>query len=260
MCLILFSFRQLDHYPLVVVANRDEFYQRATQPAHWWEESDIFAGRDLEAMGTWLGVTRTGRFAAVTNVREPGVKLKAAKSRGDLTRDYLQSECRPRDYLQQLEQRASSYAGFNLLVGDPQGLWFYSNRQSGIREIQPGVYGISNGQFDEPWPKLASGKTVLTEQLQDEIDVEQLQNILFSNEVYPDHQLPETGVSIEWERLLSSRFIQSEHYGTRASTVVTFDRDHRIDFTEQNFAVGGLKIERINQRFSTGQTDGYSSG
>ena len=260
MCLILFSFRQLDHYPLVVVANRDEFYERPTQPAHWWEESDVLAGRDLQAMGTWLGVSRTGRFAAVTNVREPGVTLETPKSRGDLTRNYLESEDDPFDYLQQLEQSADRYGGFNLLVGDQQGLWFYSNRQSGIRKIEPGVYGISNGQFDEPWPKLASGKTVLTEQLQDEIDVEQLQNILFSNEVYPDHQLPETGVSMEWERLLSSRFIQSEHYGTRASTVVTFDRDNRIDFTEQNFGVGGVKIERINQQFSVARTGARNSG
>ena len=259
MCLILFSFHQLERYPLVVVANRDEFYQRPTRPAHWWEESDIFAGRDLEANGTWLGVTKTGRFAAVTNVREPGMKINAPASRGDLTRDFLQSDDSPMDYLQDLEQRSSNYAGFNLLVGDLHGLWFYSNRQSGIRKIEPGIYGISNGQFDEPWPKLATGKTVLTEQLQDDIDVDQLQQILLSNNVYPDHQLPETGVSLEWERLLSSRFIRSEHYGTRASTVVTFDQDSRIDFTEQNFGIGGVLADRINQQFSTAQTDARSS-
>jgi uncharacterized protein with NRDE domain len=161
MCLILFAYRQHADYPLLLIANRDEFYARPTRDAHWWDETPVFAGRDLEAGGTWLGINRNGRFAAVTNVREAGGMSAGKKSRGALTSDFLSATVSAPDYLQALAPRDRDYAGFNLLLWDPQGFWFYSNRDHGIRRIEAGVYGVSNGSFDEPWPKLSSGKEEL---------------------------------------------------------------------------------------------------
>lgn len=261
MCLILFSFRQHEQYPLVVIANRDEFYERPSREAHWWEDNrHIFAGRDLRARGTWLGVTRTGRFAAITNVREPARQVITSHSRGDITRDYLQSSDTPVDFLQGLQARATQYAGFNLLVGDQQGLWFYSNRQPGIHELSPGTYGICNGHFDEPWPKLEDGKKAFTRQMQDSFNHQQLLAVLLNTHTYADHQLPDTGVPVEWERLLSSRFIQSEDYGTRAATVLTFDDRGCVDFREQNFTRHGVATHGISQQFTIDQTGEYNSG
>ncbi|MCH8177635.1 MAG: NRDE family protein, partial [Proteobacteria bacterium] len=162
MCLILFSLQQNDAYPLVVIANRDEYYARPTQTAHWWPDTPgIFAGRDLTARGTWMGVNKNGRFAAVTNVREPGSFGPARLSRGKLTRDFLSSREPAETFLKSIESSADDYAGFNLLVGDSSGLYFYSNRHPAIRCIPPGIYGISNGMFDEHWPKLENGKQAL---------------------------------------------------------------------------------------------------
>jgi uncharacterized protein with NRDE domain len=235
MCLILFAFRQHSDYPLVVIANRDEYYARPSRDAHWWDDADIYAGRDLEAKGTWLGVNRKGRFAAVTNVREPGGMQAGKRSRGDLPRNFLAANGSPEDYLQQLQQRDQDYSGFNLLLGDARELWFYSNREHQIRRLEAGCYGVSNGQFDEPWPKLKSGRAELAAQLEQSVEHEKLMEILTDHHTAADHELPSTGVELDVERLLSSRFIRSPGYGTRACSVVTFDRDGRIEFSEQNY-------------------------
>jgi uncharacterized protein with NRDE domain len=235
MCLILFAYRQHADYPLIVIANRDEYYARPTRDAHWWDDADVFAGRDLEANGTWLGVNRQGRLAAVTNVREPGGMNPGNKSRGDLTRNFLSGTAPPDEYLRQLAPRDQDYHGFNLLLGDLQGLWFYSNRDHGIRSIEAGIYGISNGNFDEPWPKLSSGKTELEAMLSGNIDESGLMEILTDHQVAQDHELPSTGVARDIERMLSSRFIRSPEYGTRACSVVTIDASNRVRFSEQNY-------------------------
>ena len=236
MCLILFAYRQHVDYPLVVIANRDEYYARPTRHAHWWDDADVFAGRDLEADGTWLGVNRRGHFAAVTNVREPGGMKAGKRSRGDLTRNYLAGRESAEDYLQRLSTHDQDYAGFNLLLGDLQGLWFYSNHDHCTQPVEAGVYGISNGRFDEPWPKLSSGKLELEAMLNGGVDAKGLMEILTDHRVANDHELPSTGVSLDIERLLSSRFIRSPEYGTRASSVVLMSKDRRIDFREQNFS------------------------
>ena len=142
----------------MVIANRDEYYARPSRDAHWWNDSGIFAGRDLEAGGTWLGVNRRGRFAAVTNVREPGGMTPGRRSRGELPRDFLAGDRSPDDYLRQVAARDGEYSGFNLLLGSAEALYFYSNRERVQRRIEPGTYGISNGAFDEEWPKLAAGR------------------------------------------------------------------------------------------------------
>ncbi len=235
MCLILFAYRQHADYPLIVIANRDEYYARPTRNAHWWDDADIFAGRDLEAGGTWLGLNRQGLFAAVTNVREPGGMSPGKQSRGELTRNYLADSSPPQQYLHNLAGHDQDYSGFNLLLGSPQGIWFYSNRDQEIRSIEPGIYGISNGLFDEPWPKLSSGKAELETLLAGGIDSVQLMEILTDHRVAQDHELPNTGVSLDIERMLSSRFIRSPEYGTRACSVVIFDNDNHVSFHEQNY-------------------------
>ncbi|MDH3629847.1 MAG: NRDE family protein [Gammaproteobacteria bacterium] len=235
MCLILFAWRQHPDYPLILIANRDEYYARPTRDAHWWEETPVFAGRDLEAGGTWLGVNSRGRLAAVTNVREPGAMKPGKKSRGALTQNFLSGDATPKAFLQELAPDDRNYAGFNLLLGDAQGLWFYSNRDHGIRSVDPGVYGISNGTFDEPWPKLSSGKQELKAMLDGKIIAANLMEILTDHQVAQDHELPQTGVSLDIERMLSSRFIRSPEYGTRACSVVTIGADKQISFNEQNY-------------------------
>jgi uncharacterized protein with NRDE domain len=253
MCLILFAWQQHPDYPLIAIANRDEYYARPSRDAQWWEDSDIFAGRDLEAGGTWLGVNRRGHFAAVTNVREPGSMQPGRRTRGDLTRDYLAGSDDAETYLARLALHDQEFAGFNLLLGDLSGLWFYSNREQKIRHVETGVYGISNGAFDEPWPKLKSGRAELSAQLDGEIRHDQLMEILTDHRVAEDHELPDTGVALDFERLLSSRFIRSSTYGTRACTVITLDRAQRVEFSEQNYTdaehPGSLRhetFERVN--------------
>lgn len=247
MCLILFAYRQHPDYPLVVIANRDEYYARPTRAAHWWDDRPIFAGRDLEAGGTWLGTNRHGAFAAVTNVREPGGMKAGKRSRGELPAAYLGGSLSAADYLGELQDRDREYAGFNLLLGDTDALWFYSNRDHGIRRIEAGVYGVSNGAFDEPWPKLSSGRDELAFLLGNPFDEDDLLEILTDHQVAQDHELPDTGVGLEFERLLSSRFIRSPGYGTRACTVLTFDHHGKVSFTEQNFIDAEHSGERIHE-------------
>ena len=239
MCLILFALQQHDDYPLIVIANRDEYYARPTQAAHWWPDLNILAGRDLEARGTWMGVNKNGHFAAVTNVREAN-GVQARLSRGKLTRDFLSSSEPAESFLTNLEPTADSYAGFNLIVGDSSGLYFYSNRHAGIRCIPPGIYGVSNGLFDEAWPKLISGKQALTATLKTSLDNSALMQILTDSTTAEDEQLPKTGVPLDIERMLSSRFIRSNEYGTRACSMVKFTNRGQIIFAEQNYDSNGI--------------------
>ncbi len=255
MCLIIFALQQHKDYPLVVIANRDEFYARPTRSAHWWDDDpNIFAGRDLSAEGAWLGVSRQGRFAAVTNFREPGAMSPGELSRGNLTRGFLQSELPVEDFLNRLQPDFESYSGFNLLLGDGSGLWFASNRGQNITRVSPGFYGVSNGRFDEAWPKLESGKRALRQAVCADNDSDSLMEILTDEQQADDDLLPETGVSVEFERLLSSRFIRSTDYGTRASTLVRYTRQGNIEFTEKNFDAGGCIESPVEESFNFRET------
>ena len=248
MCLILFALHQHKDYPLIVIANRDEYYARPTQSAHWWPDApDIFAGRDLEASGTWMGVNKKGRFAAVTNVREPGSFGPARLSRGKLTRDFLSSREPADTFLKNIESSADDYAGFNLLVGDSTGLYFYSNRNPGIRCIPPGIYGVSNGLFDEAWPKLVSGKQALSVALKTSVENDSLMKILTDRDTAEDERLPQTGVPVDIERMLSSRFIHSNDYGTRACSIVKFNQRGQIIFVEHNYEYAGRTDGSISE-------------
>ena len=241
MCLILLAHDAHPRYRLVVAANRDEFYARPAAPAAWWPDAPgVLAGRDLRGGGTWLGITRAGRFAAVTNFRETAPVAPDAPSRGHLVGGFLRGADAPEAYLRALAARAGEYAGFNLLVGDGEDLRWLSNRGGAARALEAGVYGLSNALLDTPWPKVARGKAGLAAALAGggEVDPGALFRVLWDAEPAPDAHLPDTGVGLERERMLSPPFIRGAEYGTRASTVLLVGRDGRVGFVERTVATG----------------------
>ncbi|MEI7671074.1 MAG: NRDE family protein [Deltaproteobacteria bacterium] len=238
MCLILFAWKVHPNFPLVLAANRDEFHERPSAPADFWDATpDLLAGRDLRDGGTWLGITRRGGVAALTNFRDPASLKTGAPSRGMLVSDYLRGRENPKVYLERIAPEAARFNGFNLLVGNPDELFCFSNR--GAREeLKPGIYGLSNHLLDTPWPKVAQGKRALEALLQEEKELppEALFTLLADRTQAPDECLPETGIGLEWERLLSPLFIESPAYGTRSSTVLLLDRNGGVTFIERVFA------------------------
>jgi uncharacterized protein with NRDE domain len=238
MCLILFSYRLHPDYRLILAANRDEFYNRPTAPlAYWSDHPEVLAGRDLKANGTWLGVTRTGRLAAITNYREPAAQIDKAPSRGGLIGDFLTGKTSPESYLNAVSKKSSAYNGFNLIAGDRFGLYYYSNRAGRIHQLQPGIYGISNHLIDTAWPKIQRGKALLQGQLsgREKLDDEKIWQILADRSLPADDQLPDTGVGLEWERILAPLFISSPDYGTRSSSIVLMEYSGRTTFMERTF-------------------------
>jgi uncharacterized protein with NRDE domain len=238
MCLIIFAFQAHPRYKLILAANRDEYYRRPTAPAGWWEEARfLLAGKDLEAGGTWMGITKKGKIAALTNYRGSESPKKNPSSRGTLVRQYLLSNISGREYLEGLMAKSAQYNGFNLILGDMDNLCYYSNQQEKILRVPPGVHGLSNDSLDTPWPKVVKGKQKLEQQVlrQPEISLESIFLFLEDTEMAPDHQLPDTGIGIEYERVLSSIFIKSPAYGTRSSTVLLVDKDNQVTFAERGF-------------------------
>lgn len=237
MCLILFSYKKHPRYPLIVAANRDEFYDRPTDPLDFWNEHpDILAGRDKQGQGTWIGVNRQGRFAGVTNFRSPSSIKTRAPSRGQLVSDYLQSDINPFEYLEIVSQKGMRYNGFNLLTGDSNAMYYYSNMGRGIEMITPGVYGLSNAFLNTPWPKVESAMRAFSENTDStEISIESCFDLLFDKTMPPDDLLPETGVGLIWERLLAPVFIESRTYGTRSSAVILMETSGTIHFWERTY-------------------------
>jgi len=238
MCLILLSYDIHPVYRVVLAANRDEYYDRPTAPLAFWDDlSDILAGRDLKRSGVWLGVTRTGRIAAITNYREPFLQLENAPSRGLLVSNFLSGMESPKHYLDNIKTTGHRYNGFNLFVGDRSGLFYYSNKGNNIQKLKPGLYGLSNHLLDTPWPKIEKGKAALGALLEggDKIDLEDVFHVLADRSYPPDDQLPDTGVDHDWERVLSPLFITSPSYGTRSSSVVVMERTGRVIFAERTF-------------------------
>jgi uncharacterized protein with NRDE domain len=250
MCLILFAWKRHRNFPLILAANRDEFYDRASAPAGFWDDApDLLAGRDLRDGGTWLGITRGGRVAALTNYRDPASLKTGAPSRGLLVSDYLRGRESPGAYLDRIASDADRFNGFNLLVGDTDELFCFSNR--GARErLQPGIHGLSNHLLDTPWPKVTRGKRALEALLEEEkgMSPETLFALLADRTRPPDDHLPDTGVGLAWERLLSPLFIESPAYGTRSSTVLLIDRKGNVNFIERVF--NGAADPSITVRFA----------
>lgn len=242
MCLAVVAWYAHPDYPLVLAANRDEFYTRATRPAAWWGQTvSLLAGRDEEAGGTWLGINRRGRFALLTNVRAPTERNPHAPSRGTLVVAALQSGEPVGRWLARQAERSRTYNGFNLLVGEARRdgeLHYYSNRLAqGPRLIAPGIYGLSNAFLDTPWPKLTRAVARFACQVANRVDPEALLQLLADREIARDHELPSTGVPIEWERALSAMQIRANGYGTRSTTLITVRRDGLVRYIERQFDV-----------------------
>ena len=245
MCLIVFAWRPTHAQPLILAANRDEFYARPTLPLAQWEEApQIYAGRDLEAGGTWLGINAEGRFAALTNIREPG-KPPGRRSRGELVARFLTSDVSMDEYLSEIATRSSEYGGFNLLVGDRQQLHFLNGNDPVPRRLEAGVYGVSNAGLDTPWPKLLKARAALSEHL-DNPEPEALFRFLADPEAAADADLPSTGVGLATEKLLSSVFIASPNYGTRASTVLIVNDDGSRRMIEHSFRPYGGRLGEVS--------------
>lgn len=239
MCLVLFAYKKHPVYKLIVAANRDEFYQRETAPIHFWEdEPALLAGRDLEKMGTWMGVTQAGRFAALTNYRDPGEISEGKQSRGKLVSNGLTYNGEIEDYMKQLENTNAQFPGYNLLAGDPDQLYYYSNVGKRLEKVKPGIHGLSNHLLNSSWPKVEKGKVGLAQIIKGESLVENLLTLLQNTDRPHDNLLPKTGVSLEWERILSSLFIQTNGYGTRSSTVLLMS-DTEIQYVERTFSSAG---------------------
>jgi len=250
MCLILVAWQSHPDFPLVIAANRDEFYARRTRPVAWWGQAvSLLGGRDEEAGGTWLGINRRGRVAMLTNVRAPLERNPHAPSRGLLTLSALQSAGPMREWFTENARTASSYNGFNLLVGEPlpvpargidAQLLYTSNRSaSGAedpRPLAPGIYGVSNAQLDTPWPKLARGVAAFACQVANTVNTEALLHLMANREMARDSELPNTGVPLDWERALSAIQIRAKGYGTRATTILTVRRDGTVNFLERAFS------------------------
>jgi len=234
-------------YPLIFLANRDEYYERPSAPAHFWEEAPaVLAGKDLRAGGTWLGISKNGRIAAVTNYRDPSSIKENAPSRGRLVSEFLFGNREPLECLDILKKDASRYNGFNLILGEKDRLYWYSNRGHRVLLMKPGIYGLSNHLLDTPWPKVARGKAALTRLLSRQADpsMRELFRILADRTPADDASLPHTGVGLEWESILSPIFINSPLYGTRSSTVLLIDAGNRVTFMEKTFN-GDLDQPRI---------------
>jgi uncharacterized protein with NRDE domain len=264
MCLILFAWKSHPDYPLVVAANRDEFYERNTEGISWWpEHPHVLAGRDradvLGNPGTWLGFTKTGKFAALTNVRAPSEKNPDSRTRGELSMMYLAGKDAPKTFIQENAKRFQGYNGFNLLMADlsdPDNaeMHWVSNRMIMGQNIRPrkvfphqpldaGVYGLSNAMLDTPWPKVNHRVAAFAQTLA--MDSGQLKNadqylkLLADTHHASDHELPNTGVSREWEKALSPAFIKTASYGTRSSTILRIRKDGQFEMVERRFDATG---------------------
>ncbi|MDM7860755.1 NRDE family protein [Alteromonas sp. ASW11-36] len=255
MCILFIAVNQHPKYPLIIAANRDEFHQRPTQSSRFWPECEnLLAGRDVKAGGTWMGVTRNGRIAALTNIRDPKRQNDQAKSRGELTVNYLLGNSGYSDFAQQLQNTADDYNGYNLLYGDIKRgqLQVFNNHSLQLQTLKNGYYGLSNASLNTPWPKIERGKLALADycETHKELNIEALFALLGDQTKAEDHLLPDTGVPSEWEKQLSSIFIQGEQYGTRTSTLLIVDQHSHVNWYERNFNASAIVENEAAYEFS----------
>jgi len=279
MCLILTSWQSHPQYPLVVLANRDEFYERPTDPMHWWDEHPhILAGRDRAdvngSSGTWMGFTKTGKFAALTNVRAPSEKNPESRTRGEIAAEFLKGHQTPEEFMNDSEKKFHRYNGFNFLSADlsseTPSLHWLSNRVlmgdklrarkvMNPQRLNPGVYGLSNAMLDTPWPKVQHRVGAFAQMLAmdtgDFKKSEQYIRIMQDLTQAPDDYLPQTGVSYEWEKVLSSTFIKTEYYGTRSITLIRVKHDGQYEVIEKCFDAE----QELNTQVFEGQLENFRS-
>lgn len=251
MCLIFISINNHPKYKLVIAANRDEFYARKTAAVSYWEDHpEVVGGRDLEANGTWMAMTRSGRIGMVTNYRDPKNINPNAPTRGHLVSDYLLNGNDSEEYLKALHLNASKYNGFSLVIGKIDDLMYYSNYQSKIIKLAPGFYGLSNHLLDTPWPKVKKGKkrfqTILAKEAIDSADIFEL---LRDEGTASDNELPNTGLDLERERALSAVFIKTPNYGSRCSTVVLVDKKNKVTYSERVYDLKNFDFEQKDFQF-----------
>ncbi|WOJ97555.1 NRDE family protein [Congregibacter brevis] len=250
MCLIVFAWQKHPRLPLLLAANRDEFHERPAAPAAYWNDTpQVLAGRDLQAGGTWLGISRSGRFAAITNVRDPAAHARSApRSRGELTHDFLAGTTTPSDYLLSVANRMNEYQGFNLLVGDRESLWYLNGsaaEKSQPMALAPGIYGLSNAALDVPWPKVNLARNRLLSALDDSTGERkapghsELRSCLADRSLADQHALDEENLGGDMARQLSAQFIVTPHYGTRCCTTLRSHLTGELEFEEQRFDSAG---------------------
>ena len=234
MCILFFAINQHPKYPVIICANRDEFHARPTQSMHWWSNDEVLAGKDLQAGGTWLGLNRQGRFSALTNFRQPHLIDKNKQSRGDLV---LQALAKQDDEMAQLLTTTSSqYNGFNLVFGELNNLTCFDNVSQKHQALRSSFHSLCNGALDDIWPKMALGQANLATAINDKpLDINQLFTLMKSDQKAQTEHLPQTGVPLSWEQLLSSIFIVSPEYGTRTTNIITLDNEGNIDVYDQSY-------------------------
>jgi uncharacterized protein with NRDE domain len=242
MCLLLFGIKVSESFPFILAANRDEFYQRPTAAMDFWPENrSILAGKDLECGGTWFGINTRGRFAALTNYRDLSSLKTQAPSRGNIIVKFLESKDSIPDFLDRLKPESARYNGFNLLAGDCHTQYWFSNQTQAITAVSPGIHGISNHLLDTPWPKVTTGKDALARVIDaapsnaETLDANTFFELLSDTTPPADTLLPETGVGLEWERLLAPMFIKSPTYGTRSSIAMGINPQGEIQVTERTY-------------------------
>ena len=252
MCLIFVANCVNKRYPFVVIANRDEFHDRGAAPAQFWESCpELLAGRDLAAGGTWLGMTRRGRFAAITNYRDPGRHRVDAPSRGALVRNFLSTRASAGAYMRGIAQDGESYNGFSLLLHDGESLSYFSNRSESAQTLGAGIFALSNHLLDTPWPKVLTGKKRFAALLEvDPPRSEQLFELMADTSIARSDALPATGVTRERESALSSIFVRGEDYGTRCTTVIMRQASGNVDFIERSFDKQGKRGETVAHAFA----------
>lgn len=245
MCLITFAYHAHPTYKFILAANRDEFYARPTSAAGWWHDHPaVLGGRDLRAKGTWMGINRNGRFAAVTNFRDIKNIKPDAKTRGDLPTDFLIGDSTPATYAAKIQAEGDQYNGFNMIVLDEE-MAYAGNYSEDSYELGFGIYGLSNALLDTPWPKVQRAKSKFEQLIQKEFQLEDLIEMMGDEEKAADDLLPETGLDYRMEKALSSMCIRTPEYGTCCSTALTIDYDGKVEFFEKTYAVGSRKASFV---------------
>ena len=239
MCILFIAIKQHPKYPLIICANRDEFHQRPTQAMHVWEKPKILAGKDLEAGGTWLGLSDTGKFAALTNFRKLPLSEDPKKSRGDLVLRALINA--KDDFSNELASQAEQYHGYNLVYGSLEQLFCYDSVNNQHQKLSKGIHSICNGALDDIWPKMEEGQNLLAEAIscEDNLSIDELFELMTNDKQALPHLLPETGLTKEWEQLLSAIFIVSPAYGTRTTSIITYDAEGEIEIHDRSYSPSG---------------------
>lgn len=251
MCLVAFSWKTNDEFPLIISANRDEFFDRPTKPLHVWENG-VIAGKDLRGGGSWMGFHPNGKWSLLTNYRDFSREQRGEISRGKLIQDYLEGTLEPEAYLESIFKKKDSYEGFNLLVSGGDKLFYLSNYGAGIQEVQPGIHGLSNGLINDPWPKVELAKRQLSAVPSSEINDETLLKLLKSPDTHPIEILPETGAPEQMEISLSAQMIRlAPNYGTVSATAVMQNRNGETQITERSFQWDYLKFSDQKICFQT---------